>query len=167
MCGSRRSSRKDKKKKENPMPTTAPPFIGASGTSLKYNPDPTASTYPDALAGIRKWSGLPKMKADMFETTSVDAQDGSGDPDMGKYKEFGKIDPGDFQVTLGCDPTQTQFIHANVGKKMALQILFPSGGFIPIVGGISEVGGTVEDGKETLIDVTISLTQVGLYVKSP
>ena len=119
-------------------------FFGDEGEEVQDTP----------LAGIRKWTEIPGVDVEEFETTEVDAMDGE-DADMAKYFEPNKADPGSLAFTLSFNEDHIDTVYTLRGVQKSWKILFKSGARLVFNGFIKKIGTEAQEKADILVPVTI------------
>lgn len=143
---------------------TAPNYAATTGTTLYYG-DVGGGDPATQLAGIKNFTSLPRNVADEFETTRVDAEVSAGVPDMFKYFEADKIDPGTLGVRLGFEGTQATTVYGLIGVKKEWKILFSDGSKLVFDGFVKEVGAELEDKGELMVPIVIRVSGKPVFTK--
>jgi len=133
-----------------------PKSKAAAGTRLFYGEEGQPANTP--FGGIRRFTELPTLTIDEFETTEVDAMNGT-EVDYLKYFEPGKEDPGQVVMTISYDEDNVETIYEKRRKVHSWQIRFKDGSFIPFDGWIKTIKPVQNEKEDTLFEVTIRVTK--------
>lgn len=135
---------------------TRPDKEVTAGIVLKYGDSGGEAT--TRLAGIRKFSDMPSVDFDEFETTEVDAflEDGVT-PRRSKTFEPGKFDVGMVNFTLSFNAANVALMYTMKGLWKSWAVVLRSGASFPFEGWIKTIKPVANEKEEVLFDVTIRL----------
>jgi len=136
--------------------TDRPAFVPSAGTVLKYG-NYGCATPATLVANVRTLPDIFDLKAQTWETSEIDAVDGSGNPDWNQYFEAGKVAGGELTFKIGGNFTQAGTLCSMVGKgqSFAWGIFFANGGNVIFNGPLSELKGATGEKDELSFQATV------------
>jgi hypothetical protein len=124
-------------------------YATTAGTQLFYGDVDTDPSTP--VTNISKIGGLPAAESSRFETTRVDQMDPDNPtlPDWYKKYAFGRIDPGNLEITVGHDDTAVATIYGLLRQEKAWKVKLSTGATMTFNGTLYKVAPEAGDNEVT------------------